>query len=158
MPDTQSRKLVAILAADIAGYSALMGSDEPRTVRDLKGHQAVVLPMIGEFRGRIINTAGDGILAEFGSVVNAVECAVAIQKTMTERNASVEQAQRMEFRIGVNLGDVIYDEADIYGDGINIAARLEGIAEPGGIFISRQAYDQVDGKVPLSFRNWARRP
>ena len=152
MAQKASRKLAAILAADIAGYSTLMGSDEARTVRDLKAHQAVVLPMIGEFGGRIIDTAGDGILAEFASVVNAVECAVAIQRTMAERNASGEQARRMEFRIGVNLGDVIYDEARIYGDGINIAARLEGIAEPGGIFISRQAYDQVDGKVPLSFR------
>src|SRR5438105_6479349 len=112
------RRLAAILAADIAGYSALMGSDEPRTVRDLKGHQAVVLPMVGGFGGRIIDTAGDGILAEFASVVNAVQCAVAIQKTMAERNASVEQALRMEFRIGVNLGDVIYDEARIYGEGI----------------------------------------
>ena len=152
MSETQPRKLLAILAADIAGYSALMGSDEPRTVRDLKGHQAVVLPMIGKFGGRIIDTAGDGILAEFASVVNAVECAVAIQKTMTERNASVDQTRRMQFRIGVNLGDVIYDEARIYGDGINIAARLEGIAEPGGIFVSRQAYDQVEGKVAFSFR------
>jgi class 3 adenylate cyclase/pimeloyl-ACP methyl ester carboxylesterase len=152
VPEAQSRKLIAILAADIAGYSALMGSDEPRTVNDLKGHQAVVLPMISEYHGRIIDTAGDGILAEFASVVNALECAVAIQKTMAERNASVEHARRMQFRMGVNLGDVIYDEARIYGDGINIAARLEGIAEPGGIFVSRQAHDQVDGKVPFSFR------
>jgi class 3 adenylate cyclase len=152
MSETQPRRLVAILAADIAGYSALMGSDEPGTVRDLKAHQAVVLPMLAKFGGRVIDTAGDGILAEFASVVNAVECAVAIQKTMIERNASIEQARRMQFRIGVNLGDVIYDEARIYGDGINIAARLEGIAEPGGIFISRQAYDQVEGKVAFSFR------
>ena len=152
MSETQTRKLVAILAADIAGYSALMGSDEPGTVRDLKAHQAVVLPMLTKFGGRVIDTAGDGILAEFASVVNAVECAVMIQKTMTERNASIEQARRMQFRIGVNLGDVIYDEGRIYGDGINIAARLEGIAEPGGIFISRQAYDQVEGKVAFSFR------
>ena len=111
MSETQTRKLVAILAADIAGYSALMGSDEPGTVRDLKAHQAVVLPMLTKFGGRVIDTAGDGILAEFASVVNAVECAVVIQKTMTERNASIEQARRMQFRIGVNLGDVIYDEA-----------------------------------------------
>jgi class 3 adenylate cyclase/pimeloyl-ACP methyl ester carboxylesterase len=152
MSETQARKLVAILAADIAGYSALMCSDEPGTVRDLKAHQAVVLPMLAKFGGRVIDTAGDGILAEFASVVNAVECAVGIQKTMIERNASIEQARRMQFRIGVNLGDVIYDEARIYGDGINIAARLEGIAEPGGIFISRQAYDQVEGKVAPSFR------
>ena len=108
--------------------------------------------MVGEHGGRIIDTAGDGILAEFISVVNALECAVAIQKTMAERNATVEPTRRMQFRIGVNLGDVIYDETRIYGDGINIAARLEGIAEPGGVFISRQVYDQVDGKVALSFR------
>jgi class 3 adenylate cyclase len=152
MSETQSRKLVAILAADIAGYSALTDSDGPRTVRNLKGHQAVVLPMIAAFGGRIIDTAGDGILADFASVVNAVECAVAIQDTMTERNALVEKARRMQFRIGVNLGDVIYDEARIYGDGINIAARLEAISEPGGVYLSRQARIQVDGKVPLSFR------
>ena len=152
MSVSQSRKLAAILAADIAGYSALMGSDEPRTVRDLKGHQAVVLPMVGEFGGRIIDTAGDGILADFVSVVSALECAVAIQAKMAERNAPIEPERRMQFRIGINIGDVIFDEARIYGDGINIAARLEGIAEPGGIFISRQAYDQVEGKLALSFR------
>jgi class 3 adenylate cyclase len=152
MPETPLRKLAAILAADIAGYSALMGSDEERTVRDLKAHQATVLPMIGDFGGRVIDTAGDGILAEFGSAVKAVECAVAIQQKMVERNAKVEPERRMRFRIGINIGDVIYDEARIYGDGLNIAARLESIAEPGGIFISRQAYDQVDGKLALSFR------
>ncbi len=149
----ESRRLAAILAADIAGYSALMGADEARTVRDLKGHQTVVLPMIGEFGGRIIDTAGDGILAEFASVVNAVECAIAVQGKMAERNAAIDLERRMQFRIGVNVGDVIYDDARIYGDGINVAARLESIAEPGGIFISRQAYDQVDGKLAFSFRN-----
>jgi class 3 adenylate cyclase len=147
-----SRKLAAILAADIAGYSTLMGLDEARTVRDLKGHQAVVLPMIGEFGGRIIDTAGDGILAEFASVVHAVECAVAIQKEMAQRNTSVEQSRRMQFRIGINIGDVIFDGVRIYGDGINVAARLEAIAEPGGISLSRQAYDQVEGKLAFRFR------
>jgi class 3 adenylate cyclase/pimeloyl-ACP methyl ester carboxylesterase len=147
------RRLAAILAADIAGYSALMGSDEARTVRELKEHQAAVLPMIGEFSGHIIDTAGDGILAEFASVVNALECAVAVQKKMAERNATAEPTRRMQFRIGINIGDVIYDEARIYGDGINIAARLESIAEPGGICISRHAYDQVEGKIALSFRS-----
>src|SRR5439155_13251447 len=127
------RRLAAILAADIAGYSALMGADEPRTVRDLKAHQAVILPMIGQFGGRIIDTAGDGVLAVFGSVVNAVECAVAVQESMTERNATIEADRQMRFRIGINLGDVIHDEARVYGDGVNIAARLESIAEPGGI-------------------------
>jgi class 3 adenylate cyclase/pimeloyl-ACP methyl ester carboxylesterase len=147
------RRLAAILAADIAGYSALMGADEARTVRDLKEHQAAVLPMIGEFGGHIIDTAGDGILAEFASVVNALECAVAVQRKMAERNATFEPKRRMQFRIGVNIGDVIFDEDRIYGDGINIAARLERIAEPGGICISRQTYDQVEGKLALSFRN-----
>ena len=146
------RRLAAILAADIAGYSALMGADEARTVRDLKEHQAAVLPMIGEFGGHIIDTAGDGILAEFASVVNALECAVAVQRKMAERNATFEPKRRMQFRMGINIGDVIFDEARIYGDGINIAARIEGIAEPGGIYISRQAYDQVEGKLALSFR------
>jgi class 3 adenylate cyclase/pimeloyl-ACP methyl ester carboxylesterase len=147
------RRLTAILAADIAGYSALMGADEARTVRDLKEHQAAVLPMIGEFGGHIIDTAGDGILAEFASVVNALECAVAVQRKMAERNAAFEPKRRMQFRMGVNIGDVIFDEARIYGDGINIAARLEAIAEPGGICISRQAYDQVESKLALGFRN-----
>jgi class 3 adenylate cyclase/pimeloyl-ACP methyl ester carboxylesterase len=146
------RRLSAILAADIAGYSALMGADETRTVRDLKAHQAVVLPMIREFGGRVIDTAGDGILAEFVSVVSAVECAVAVQEKMEERNAAIEPDRRMQFRIGINIGDVIFDEARIYGDGINVAARLESIAAAGSIFISRQVYDQVDGKLAIGFR------
>ncbi len=120
------RRLAAILAADIAGYSALMGADEAGTVRDLKGHQTVILPMVSEHSGRIVDTAGDGILAEFPSVVNAVECALAIQRAMAERNATIAPDRRMQFRIGVNLGDVIHDEARVYGDGVNIAARLEG--------------------------------
>jgi class 3 adenylate cyclase len=152
MPERQSRRLAAILAADIAGYSALMGADEARTVQDLKEHQAVVLPMIDQFGGRIVDTAGDGILAEFSSVVNAVQCAVAIQQTMAQRNTSIEPARRMQFRIGINLGDVIYDEGRLYGDGINIAARLEQIAEPGGILISRQVHDQVGTRVAHGFK------
>ena len=147
------RRLAAILAADIAGYSALMGADEARTVRDLKEHQAVVLPMIKEHGGRIIDTAGDGILAEFGSVMNAVECAVSIQKTMSERNAMIEADRHMRFRIGINLGDVVHDEARVYGDGVNIAARLEGMAEPGGICISGKVYEDVRGKIKLSYED-----
>src|SRR5262245_54527030 len=135
-----SRKLAAILAADIAGYSALMGADDEATVRDLKAHQAVILPLVGEHGGRIIDTAGDGILAEFASVVNAVECAVAIQKTMAERNAGTDPERRMKFRIGINLGDVIHDEQRVYGDGVNIAARLEAMGEPGGICLSGEAF------------------
>jgi adenylate cyclase len=149
MPESQPRRLAAILAADIAGYSALMGADEARTVRDLKSHQAVVLPLVGEFGGRIIDTAGDGILAEFPSVVNAAKCAVAIQSKMAERNAEIEPEHRMQFRIGINIGDVVYDEARIYGDGINVAARLEALAKPGGICISDNAY-QIAGKITLN--------
>ena len=147
------RRLSAILAADIAGYSALMGADEARTVRDLKGHQAVVLPMVGEFGGRIIDTAGDGILAEFPSVVNAVNCAVAVQSKMAERNATIEPGRRMQYRIGINIGDVVYDEVRIYGDGINVAARLEGVAEPGGICISSKVYEEISGRVDLGFQD-----
>jgi formylglycine-generating enzyme required for sulfatase activity/class 3 adenylate cyclase len=153
MPESQSRRLAAILAADIAGYSALMGADEARTVRDLKGHQAVVLPMIGEFRGRIIDTAGDGILAEFPSIVKAVECAIAIQRRMIERNAAIEPERRMQFRIGINLGDVIYDGDRIFGDGINVAARLEAVAEPGGVCLSEDAYRHTRGKVDAPFED-----
>ena len=128
-----------------------MGADEARTVHDLKGHQAVVLPMVGEFGGRIIDTAGDGILAEFPSVVNAVKCAVAIQSEMTERNSAIDPKHRMQFRIGINIGDIIYDDARIYGDGINVAARLEGIAEPGGICISSKVYEEISGRIDLAF-------
>src|SRR5499427_4285681 len=145
-----SRKLVAILAADIAGYSALMGNDEGSTVRELKGHQAVILPMIGEHGGRVIDTAGDGILAEFGSVVNAVECAIAIQKTMAERNAQIEEPRRMRLRIGVNQGDLIHDDTRVYGDGVNVAARLESLAEPGGICISAKVHDEIAGKMNVA--------
>ena len=151
MRESQSRRLVAILAADIAGYSALMGADEARTVHDLKERQAGVLPLVAEFGGRIIDTAGDGILAEFPSVVNAVECAVAVQRKMTEYNATIEPERRMQFRIGINLGDVISDGDRIFGDGINVAARLEGIAEPGGICLSEDAYRQTRGKVDVPF-------
>src|SRR5260370_9929440 len=148
--ERMERRLSAILAADIAGYSALMGGEEARTVRDLKGHQAVVLPMVAEFGGRIIDTAGDGILAEFPSVVNAVKCAVAIQSKMAERNAAIEPARRMQFRVGINIGDVVYDDTRIYGDGINVAARLEGIAEPGGICISSKVYEEISGRIDLA--------
>jgi class 3 adenylate cyclase len=143
------RRLSAILAADIAGYSALMGADEARTVRDLKGHQAVVLPMVGEFAGRIIDTASDGILAEFASVINAVKCALAIQTTMAQRNAAIEPQRRMQLCVGINIGDVVYDDVRIYGDGINIAARLESIAEAGGICISSKVYEEISGRIDL---------
>jgi len=146
------RRLAAILAADIAGYSRLMGEDEAATVRDLKEHQAVILPLVGRYGGRIIDTAGDGILAEFPSVINATECAVEIQTIMATRNEAAPESRRMRFRIGINLGDVIHDETRIYGDGINVAARLEGIAEPGGICISRQVFDQVSRSIKADFQ------
>ena len=146
-----NRRLAAILAADIAGYSRLMGEDEVATVRDLKGHQAAVLPLVAEFGGRIIDTAGDGLLAEFQSAVAAVECATQIQTLMARRNDGVPETRRMQFRIGINLGEVIHDETRIYGDGINVAARLEGIAPPGGICISAKIRDEIEGKLAASF-------
>src|SRR5499427_8429978 len=152
MTERQHRRLAAILAADIAGYSALMGADEARTVRDLKGHQAAVLPLVDRYGGRVIDTAGDGILAEFPSVINAAECAIEIQTVMASRNEDVPESRRMRFRIGINLGDVIHDETRIYGDGINVASRLEGIAEPGGICISRQVFDQVGRALKANFQ------
>jgi TolB-like protein/class 3 adenylate cyclase len=151
------RRLAAILAADIAGYSRLMHGDEAATVRDLKAHQGVILPLVGRHGGRIIDTAGDGIMAEFPSVVGATECAVEIQTVMAERNQSVPESRQMRFRIGINLGDVIHDEARIYGDGINIAARLESLAEPGGVLVSGVVHDQVRGRLPYPFEDMGER-
>jgi len=145
------RRLAAILAADVAGYSRLMGMDEEGTLIQLKRHrQALVDPKIEEHRGRIVKTTGDGMLVEFSSVVDAVRCAVELQRGMSERNAGVSVDKRIEFRIGVNLGDIIIDNDDIFGDGVNIAARLEGIAEPGGICISRQAHDHLREKLSFT--------
>jgi len=145
------RRLAAILAADVAGYSRLMGMDEEGTLVQLKGHlQALIDPKIEEHRGRIVKTTGDGLLVEFASVVDAVRCAVEVQRGMSERNVSVSVDKRIEFRVGINLGDIIIDDDDIYGDGVNIAARLEGIAEPGGIFISRQAHDHLLEKLSFT--------
>ncbi len=145
------RRLAAILAADIAGYSRLMGQDEAGTVRDLKDHQAAVFPLVGSHGGRIIDTAGDGILAEFPSVIEATACALDIQAVMASRNEMVSENRRMRFRIGINLGDVIYDDSRIYGDGINVAARLEGLAEPGGILVSHAVYEQVRDRLEAAF-------
>jgi class 3 adenylate cyclase/pimeloyl-ACP methyl ester carboxylesterase len=146
------RRLAAILAADIAGYSRLMGEDETATVRALKGHQAAILPLVARHGGRIIDTAGDGLLAEFPSVVGATECALDIQRVMAARNADVPESRRMRLRIGINLGDVIHDEGRLYGDGINVAARLEELAEPGGISVSRPVFEQVHRAVPAEYR------
>ena len=146
-----TRRLAAILAADMVGYSRLMGLDEAGTVRELREHRAAADPIIAEHGGRIVKTTGDGLLIEFGSVVGAVECALALQHLAAERNAAVAGDRRMEWRIGVHLGDVLIEGDDILGDGVNIAARLEGIAEPGGICISEDAFRQVRGKVEAEF-------
>jgi TolB-like protein/Tfp pilus assembly protein PilF len=145
------RRLAAILVADIAGYSRLMAEDEAATVAALKGHQAVVLPMVEAHGGRIQDTAGDGILAEFHSVLQAVECAVAIQRTMAERNATVPPARQMRFRIGLNFGDVMSDGARVYGDGLNVAARIQALAEPGGICVTALVRDEVGAHTSLAF-------
>src|SRR5215471_10144970 len=151
---TNTRRLAAILAADVAGYSRLMGADEEGTLAALKAiRRELSDPKIEEHRGRVVKTTGDGLLVEFASVVDAVRCAVAMQRAMVERNADVPMEKRIEFRIGINLGDVILDEGDIYGDGVNIAARLEALAAPGEICVSRVVRDQVRDKLDISFEN-----
>jgi adenylate cyclase len=145
------RFLAAILAGDVVGYSRLMGQDEIATLHALKAHLASILPVVAEFAGKIIDTAGDSILAEFPSAVRAVECALAIQTLLEERNRDLPEDRRMLFRIGVNLGDILRDDGRIYGDGVNIAARLQSLAEPGGICVSRAARDQIRDKLPVRF-------
>jgi adenylate cyclase len=148
------RRLAAILAADVAGYSRLMGADEEGTHERLKVHLAeLVYPKIEGHRGRIVKNTGDGLLAEFPSVVDAVRCAVEVQRGMADRNASIPPDERIEFRFGINLGDVIVEEGDIFGDGVNVAARLEALAEPGGICISRVVRDQIRDKLPYPFED-----
>src|SRR5215510_403141 len=149
-----SRRLSAILAADVAGYSRLMGADEERTLERLKAHRRqLVDPKIKEHHGRIVKTTGDGMLVEFPSVVDAVRCAVEIQRAMIDRNTDIAEDKRITFRIGVNLGDVIADGGDIYGDGVNVAARLEALAEPGGICISGTVWDHIRDKLPYAFED-----
>jgi len=149
---TATRRLAAILAADVAGYSRLMGADEEGTLARFNAHRrALVDPKIAEHGGRIVKTTGDGLLAEFPSVVDAVRCAVEVQRGMAERNAAVPAAERIEFRIGINLGDIIVEAGDIFGDGVNIAARLESLAEPGGVLISNNVHDQVRDRLPFAF-------
>jgi len=150
-PGRVGRRLSAIVAADVAGYSRLMGVDETGTARILREHRVIADAVVAKHGGRIVKTTGDGLLIEFPSVVDAVECAVAVQTVMAERNEGVPQDRRMLFRIGINLGDILIEGDDILGDGVNVAARLEGIAEPGGICISSSAYDQVRGKIDVAF-------
>ena len=148
---TAARRLAAILAADIVGYSRLMGEDETGTARAVSERREAARPIVADLGGRVVKTTGDGLLLEFSSVVAAVECAIAIQKLMAERNAGTPEDKRILYRIGVNLGDVLVEGDDILGDGVNIAARLESICEPGGIFVSGAAYDHVVGRVDAAF-------
>src|SRR5271166_1474033 len=151
---SQTRRLAAILAADVAGYSRLMGADEEGTLERLKAlRRELVDPKIAEHHGRIVKTTGDGLLVEFASVVDAVRCAVAVQQAMPERNTDVRVDNRIELRIGINLGDVIVEGDDIFGDGVNIAARLEAMAEPGGICVSRTVVTQTHGKLDFPVEN-----
>ena len=147
------RKLTAILSADVEGYSRLMGQDEEATIRTLTSHRQVMSFLIPRHRGRVVDSPGDNLLAEFSSVVDAVKCAAIIQTTLRMENADLPQDRRMEFRIGINLGDVMVEGERIYGDGVNIAARVEGLAEGGGICISGTVFDQVKGKVSVNFED-----
>ena len=148
---TAARRLAAILAVDVVGYSRLMGEDEVGTARAVREHRDAARPFVAGLGGRIVKTTGDGLLLEFPSVVAAVECAVTIQKLMVERNVGTPENKRIVYRIGVNLGDVLIEGDDILGDGVNIAARLEGLCEPGGVLISSSAFDHVRGKIDADF-------
>src|SRR6195256_2713131 len=146
------RRLAAILAADVVGYSRLMGADEVGTITSLKSHRRELVDSgIAEHHGRIVKTTGDGMLVEFASVVDAVSCAVNLQRGMVRRNANIPEDRQIVFRIGINVGDIIIDGDDIFGDGVNIAARLETLCEPGGVCISRTANDQIRDKLSLAF-------
>src|SRR2546429_1889486 len=151
-PARIERKLAAILSADVKGYSRLMGEDEVATIRTLTAYQEAMTTFIQQHRGRVVDASGDNLLAEFASVVDAVQCAVEIQRELKTKNADLPAPQRMEFRIGINVGDVIVEGERIYGDGVNIAARLEGLAEAGGICISGIVYDQVENKLALGYK------
>jgi adenylate cyclase len=150
-PVRVGRRLAAIVAADVAGYSRLMGIDEVGTARTLREHRRVTDALVAKHGGRLVKTTGDGVLLEFPSVVDAVECALAMQAAMAQRNEGIPQDRRMLLRIGINLGDILIEDDDILGDGVNVAARLEGIAEPGGICVSDDVYRQVVGKVSAQF-------
>ena len=146
------RRLAAILAADVVGYSRLMEQDEVGTLATLKARRnEVLVPVVAQHNGRIVKVMGDGVLVEFGSAVDAVQCAIELQRGFSEANQGVPEAQSIVLRIGINLGDVIVERSDIYGDGVNIAARLEGLAEPGSIYVSGTVHDHVSGKLMLAF-------
>ncbi len=153
MPNEQkvTRKLRAILSADVKGYSILMADDEVSTVQTLKDYRNIMSNYIEQHGGRVVDAVGDNLLAEFGSVVDAVQCAVEIQKKLNEKNKDIPENKRLQFRIGVNIGDVIQDGDRIFGDGVNIAARIEGLADAGGVCISRNAYDHIRTKLDLGY-------
>ena len=148
---TAARRLAAILAADVVGYSRMMGADEAGTAKVVRERREAAAPIVRAFGGRLVKTTGDGVLLEFPSVVAAVECAIAIQKMMAERNAALPEAKRILYRVGVNLGDILIEGDDILGDGVNVAARLEGICEPGAICLSEDAYRQTHGRIEAEF-------
>ena len=150
-PTKVSRRLVAVFAADVEGYSRLMGADEVGTLQGLTERRAILDKLIGDHGGRIANTAGDSVLAEFGSAVDAVQCGVEAQTTLAEANAGLAPDRRISFRIGVHIGDVMFRAGDLFGDGVNIAARLQSIAKPGGVCISGATYDQVRKVLPMTF-------
>ena len=144
------RKLAAIFAADVEGYSRLMGQDEVGTLRTLNRYRAIIDPLIASYRGRIFNTAGDSLVADFASAVDAVECAVEVQEAIAKENSNRPAGEQMRFRIGIHVGDIIVQGDNLFGDGVNIAARLEALAEPGAICVSSTVRDQIGTKLPLS--------
>ncbi len=150
-PTRIKRKLTAILSADVKGYSRLMGEDEVATIRTLTAYRELIISLIQKYRGRVVDTPGDNLLAEFGSVVDAVSCAVEVQRELTQRNAELPNQRKMEFRIGINLGDVVVEGERIYGDGVNIAARVEGLADGGGICISGKVHDEIKRKLSFEY-------
>ena len=150
-PVAVSRRLVAVFAADVEGYSRLMGADEVGTLQGLTDRRAILDKAIADHRGRIANTAGDSVLAEFGSAVDAVQCAVTAQAALAEANSSLSPDKRITFRIGIHIGDVMVRSGDLFGDGVNIAARLQGLAQPGGVCVSGTTYEQVRKVLPVAF-------
>jgi adenylate cyclase len=158
MAQSVERKLTTILCADVHGYSRLMEQDEAATLATLRGYRDAIDGLIARHRGRIASTAGDSLLADFPSVVEAVQCAIEIQQELAGRNRSLPDGRRMAFRIGLNLGDVMLHDGDLFGEGVNVAARLEALAEPGGICISRTVYDQVRNKLSVGFEDLGDQP
>ncbi|MGH6920260.1 MAG: adenylate/guanylate cyclase domain-containing protein, partial [Geminicoccaceae bacterium] len=158
MAHSVERKLTTILCADVYGYTRLMEQDEAATLATLTGYRGAIDGLIGRHRGRVVSTAGDSLLADFPSVVEAVQCAIEIQQELAGRNRSLPDPRRMAFRIGINLGDVMLHDGDLFGEGVNVAARLEALADPGGIWISRTVYDQVRNKLTVGFDDLGDQP